>query len=182
MRWRTLAPAVSVGLVVACGGSGGTGHGGAGTTANTSSAGGATTGSGTTAGGTTSTGAGGGCTTHPTFTEVLAGPLSGCAGFEPPCHNANAGNLNINPQMKAATWAQLVNVPTYTSGAGIRVVPGNAAKSFLYRKLTGDLSPTEGSPMPKPPAISLFDAGWMELPAADIEMVRCWIQSGAADD
>src|SRR5262249_14323159 len=112
----------------------------------------------------------------------LAGPLSNCAGFEPPCHNGNAANLTINTQMKAATWAQLVNVPTYTPGAGIRVVPGDAAKSFLYRKLTDKLSPTEGSPMPMPPAIHVFDAGWMELPASDIEMVRCWIENGAKDD
>jgi hypothetical protein len=86
--------------------------------------------------------------------------------------------LFINPMKKTYTWNQLVNVPTYTPGAGVRVKPGDPLNSFLYRKLINDLSPTEGSPMPK----SGLATGWNELPADQIEMVRCWILGGAQND
>jgi hypothetical protein len=37
--------------------------------------------------------------------------------------------------------------------------------------------------MPEPPAIHFGDAGgWQELPANEIEMVRCWILGGAPND
>jgi len=146
-----------------------TGTGGAGTTASTG-AGGATT--------TSSTGAGGACATTPTFAEVLAKPLSNCSGFEPPCHNHNAAMLNIDPTMAGPTWSHLVNVPTYTAGAGVRVVPGDPEHSFLYRKLTDQLGPNDGLPMPH----SGLATGWNELPADEIEMVRCWILEGAPND
>jgi hypothetical protein len=153
----------------AVGGAGGT------TTTGTTTA---TTGSST----TTTTGAGGSCTISPKFTEVLSKPLSSCAGFEPPCHNAGAGGLTITPTNANATYAQLVNVPAMMAGAGVRVVPGDPASSFVYRKLTNDLSPSELPPMPEPPGNILNDAGWQELPAADIEIMRCWIQEGAKNN
>jgi hypothetical protein len=171
-------------VLAACSSSGGTGPAGTGgSTSGSTTGSGATTGTGTgtsTTSGTGtggSSGAGGACATQPTFTEVLAKPLSGCAGLEPPCHNFNAGSLKIDPSNDAATWAQLVGVPAYIMGAGVRVVPGDPAHSFLYRKLTNDLTPSEGSPMPK----SGLANGWNELPASEIEMVRCWILAGAAD-
>jgi hypothetical protein len=56
-----------------------------------------------------------------------------------------------------------------------RVVPGDAVKSFLFRKMTNDLGPDDGDPMPK----SGLANGWMERPAGEIETLRCWIQGGA---
>ncbi len=152
--------------------SGSAGAGGA-TTTTTASTGGATT---------TTSGAGGSCATTPKFTEVLSMPLSGCSGLEPPCHNAGAGGMTINTSNAKATWKQLVNVPATIAGAGDRVVPGDPAHSFLYRKLTNDLTPSETPPMPEQGGIILNDAGWQELPAADIEMVRCWILGGALNN
>jgi hypothetical protein len=181
MRLQSFCPtgaALAAALAAACGSttisSGTAGTGGTATgTATTGS-----TSSGAATGGSSSVGAGGACATQPTFTEVLAMPLSGCAGLEPPCHNASAGMLKIDPTNKAGTWAQLVGVPASLAGAGVRVVPGDPAHSFLYRKLVDDLTPTEGSPMPK----SGLSMGWNKLPASEIEMVRCWILAGAKND
>jgi hypothetical protein len=157
------------------------GLGGAGTTSTTTSSGTTSTSSTTTSTGSTS--AGGSCATTPTFAEVLATPLSSCAGLEPPCHNAGAGNMTIDPTKRTATWKQLVNVPVAMQGvSGDRVVPGDPGNSFLYRKLTNALSPIEQPPMPEPPAIGFADAGWVELPPSDIEMVRCWILGGALNN
>lgn len=143
-----------------------------GTTASgTTGSGGATTGSG-------GSGAGGGCAIDPTFAEVLAKPLSGCAGYEPPCHNAGAGMLHIDKNDAKATWGALVNVSSAIAGAGKRVVPGDPAHSFLYRKLVDNLKPTEGAPMPKSGVMT----GWNELPADQIELLRCWILAGAKNN
>jgi len=157
--------------------SGAGGAGGGAATSSTSAGGGAAT-SSSSAGGGGSTGAGGACTTSPTFAQVLAKPLSSCSGLEPPCHNHDAAMLSIQPTMQGATWSQLVNVQTYTAGAGVRVVPGDPENSFLWRKLTDQLGPNDGLPMPH----SGLATGWNELPADEIEMVRCWILEGAPND
>jgi hypothetical protein len=205
MESKMLVPACALVLIAACGsstsgtGTGGSAGGTTGSSGTTTSSGattsGATTSSGTTtsSSGTTgststsssSSGAGGaGCAQTPTFTDVLAGPLSSCAGVEPPCHNIGVEGLTIKPADAAFTWGQLVNVPTMTAGAGKRVVPDHPEKSFVYRKLTDDLTPTEGSPMPESEGVLPGDAGsgWHELPADQIEMVRCWILGGAEDN
>ncbi len=80
--------------------------------------------------------------------------------------------------MRVATWNQLVDVPAYTAGGGTRVIPGDPAHSFLYEKLTDTQGPSEGSPMPK----NGLTNGWNELPASELEMVRCWIAGGAKDN
>ncbi len=129
----------------------------------------------------TGQGAGGDCATTPTFKEVLAHPLSGCSGYEPPCHNASAGELHIDPMDAKSTWKQLVGVKAWNKGGGVRVVPGDPADSFLYKKLTDDLGAKQGDPMPKAGGL-MTGGGWTELPKDDIEMVRCWIQGGAKDD
>jgi hypothetical protein len=88
--------------------------------------------------------------------------------------------LKIDPTNKNATWAALVNHATYTVGAGMRVVPGDPTNSFLYRKLTDALGPNDGLPMPQSGGTAT--GGWKKLPAADLEMVRCWIVAGAKND
>ncbi|HEY4117762.1 MAG TPA: hypothetical protein VGM56_07905 [Byssovorax sp.] len=176
----SLGLALAATLVLACSSSsstdpGGAGAGDAASTTSTAS---------TSATTSTSAGAGGAdnapCDTTPTFHEVLAGPLSSCSGLEPPCHNASAGYLTIDPMNASNTYHALVGVPATISGAGDRVVPGDVDGSFLFRKLTNDLTPHEQDPMPKPP--NFPGATWMELPADQIEMVRCWIVGGAMDD
>jgi len=181
MTTRTLFLLLGASLLLACGSSvssGGTsshGTGGAGT-GGAAGTGGKGGGTGVGAGG--SAGVGGGCASAPTFAEVLAKPLSGCSGLEPPCHNASAGELHIDPADAASSWAALVDVDAFIAGAGKRVVPGDPAHSFLYRKLVGDLGPDDGVPMPK----SGLATGWMELPEDELDLVRCWILAGAKND
>jgi hypothetical protein len=178
MSTRTILLFLGAALLLACGSNGSSngagGHGNGGATGS-----GGTVGSGGTTGTGGTTGAGGACAIDPKFSEVLAKPLSSCSGHEPPCHNFSAGNLNIDPADATASWDALVNVAASISpSAGMRVVPGDPAHSFLYRKLINDLTPDEGAPMPK----SGLATGWNELPADQIEMVRCWIQQGAKND
>lgn len=187
MLARSLAFAIAIALFAACGsnvgGTGPTGTGsatstgaattsGSGTTSTAASGAGGATGGATGAGGA---GVGGGCAVDPTFAMVLAKPLSGCSGHEPPCHNGSAAMLHIDPLDPAGTWAALVNVKSYTAGAGKRVVPGDPKHSFLYRKLVDDLTANEGAAMPA----SGLAIGWKELAPDEIEMVRCWILAGA---
>jgi hypothetical protein len=191
LRARAGLVASLLGLLGACGKAtstststvtGTTGTGGS--TTSSSGMGGAggavTTGSGGNA--TSSGGADAGCATSPTFAEVLAKPLTGCNGLEPPCHNSGAGGLSITPGDAGGTWAQLVNVPAMIPGAGFRVVPGDAAHSFLYRKLINDLQPNETPAMPEHSGIPIMAGDWKELPPDEIEMVRCWIEGGAKND
>ncbi len=68
----------------------------------------------------------------------------------------------------------LVDRPATTPGASFagkkRVVPGAPSTSFLMDKITGQLGPGEGDPMP---------FGRSELAAADIDAIRKWILAGA---
>jgi hypothetical protein len=206
MHARLLLPALGLAVLAACGsstgntgtgtstttgngGSGGSGAGGSGTTTSTTSSSSSTTSTSTTSSSTTasssssttgsSSSGGADCTgIDATFTAVLAKPLSGCAGFEPPCHNSGAGGLHIDPTKPTMTYNALVNVMATAMGAGVRVVPGDPAHSFLYRKLIDDLpGANDGSPMPEPG--QLAGSMWMELPQDEIDTVRCWIQAGA---
>lgn len=158
-------------LLAACGS-------GSGTTDSSTTGSGGSTATGSSSATTGSGGAGGGCAIDPKFAEVLAKPLSGCAGFEPPCHNDQSGMLHIDPADANGTWGALVKVDAAIVGAGKRVVPGDPAHSFLYRKLINDLKPDDGVPMPK----SGLATGWSKLPADQIEMLRCWILAGAKNN
>jgi hypothetical protein len=89
-----------------------------------------------------------------------------------PCHSSTAqqGNLVLE---EGISYGRLVDVVPFNDTARaaglLRVVPGNAAQSFLLIKLTGP-GAGEGSPMPlaMPP-----------LSAANIEKIRSWILAGA---
>lgn len=88
------------------------------------------------------------------------------------CHTAEfaAGNLVL---VEGQSYAQLVDVlsdnPAARAAGLLRVEPGVPDESFLIIKLTGPTRP-QGSRMPlgKPP-----------LPAADIDLIRAWIEAGA---
>ncbi len=101
-------------------------------------------------------------------TELLATKCatSGChAGTAP------AGGLSLEP---AVAYANLVNVapanPAALADGMKRVFPGSAEKSFLLRKLSGDLGPAHGERMP---------LGSSALDGNAVEFVRQWIAAGA---
>ena len=90
----------------------------------------------------------------------------------PSCHSSQSrsGDLVLEP---AVVFDQLVGRPSsIPSEAGrVRVVPSDAAASFLVRKLTGNLDADEGGRMP------------LNNPALDteqIDRIRAWIDAGAA--
>ena len=79
------------------------------------------------------------------------------------CHGA-AASL---PLTAGLSHAALVNVPAVAEAA-IRVVPGNAAASYLIRRVEG--TQTVGSRMP---------LGGTPLDSIDLANLRTWIQQGA---
>lgn len=89
------------------------------------------------------------------------------------CHDAatRQGNLDLTA---AASYVNLVGTepqnPVARDAGLLRVTPGSPEASFLLRKLTGDLEPGEGAPMP------LLGS---PLPPAQIELIRSWIAAGA---
>ncbi|MFO0725809.1 MAG: hypothetical protein U1E65_18640 [Myxococcota bacterium] len=119
-----------------------------------------------------------GCVRHYTFTEVKDNVFVGCGGMRlMTCHirAPTGGDLDLNP---GAAYAALVGVPA-TQGPGMRVVAGDPANSFLWKKLINaiPMDQSQGDPMPKGEAIM-----WRPLPDEDLERVRCWIAEGAAND
>ena len=88
------------------------------------------------------------------------------------CHGASrAGGLSL---ARGDAYATLVGATPSNSDAQAagkqRVTPGDTTRSFLLDKLTGALSPGEGSPMP-------FVGN--RLSAKSIDLVRRWIAAGA---
>ena len=84
------------------------------------------------------------------------------------CHSADAafGDLDLQTDAHAA----LVDVVGSTGS--VLVAPGDPDGSLLLRKLEGTQAAGEGDPMP-PTEL---------LPAADVQLVRDWIQAGATSD
>lgn len=89
------------------------------------------------------------------------------------CHAAGsrAGNLSL---AASDSYDELVNVEPENSAAHsagmLRVMPNDPDRSFLLRKLTGELGPGEGSMMP---------LGGTPLGQAEIDTIRAWIADGA---
>ncbi|MCS7224474.1 MAG: hypothetical protein NZ959_07960 [Armatimonadetes bacterium] len=69
------------------------------------------------------------------------------------------------------SYGQLVNIRSTQNRDYIRVIPGNAANSLLYRKLAEDRPPV-GVKMP--PGGSLSDS--------EIALIRDWINQGALNN
>jgi sugar lactone lactonase YvrE/mono/diheme cytochrome c family protein len=99
--------------------------------------------------------------------------------FTPYCASCHVdGGLGPMPLTDVATsYAALVNkVPAngYAKRAGKKlVVPGDVSKSFLLHKLTGEMEYGEGDRMPQ---------GSNQLSAAQVQLVRRWIEIGAPQD
>jgi sugar lactone lactonase YvrE/mono/diheme cytochrome c family protein len=123
---------------------------------------------------TVSQGGGGGGSNPPAETASLARIQSEiftphCAG----CHlPEGSGPMPLNEV--DATYAALVNVDpanSYARRAGKKLVaPGDPSKSFLLHKVTGQMEYGEGDRMPQ---------GGGNLSAAQVDMIRRWIQAGA---
>jgi mono/diheme cytochrome c family protein len=96
--------------------------------------------------------------------------------FTPYCINCHvAGGSAPMPLTDVATsYAALVGADPTNSTARQsgqkRVVPGNADKSFLMHKVTGEMEFGEGDRMPQ---------GANPLSAEEIDLIWRWIQSGA---
>lgn len=110
------------------------------------------------------------CGPEPTFTNVKS------EVFEPRCSaRVCHGGEDPKAELDLVTNAYdaLIDVPSDVDPDRVRVVPGDPEASVLFRVLKGDDPVVD--PMPDGlPAGSLDD----EL----IEMVRVWIERGAADD
>ncbi|AKF09069.1 Tryptophan synthase alpha chain [Sandaracinus amylolyticus] len=111
-----------------------------------------------------------GCATAPTFTEVYTTVIATRCG---PCHITNtprSGRLDLSTQ--ALAYTTMVGV-TAGCGAGVNtlVVPGDSARSLLWRKVANvDLC---GSRMPRGMVAPLDEA--------QISLIARWIQGGALE-
>jgi hypothetical protein len=94
------------------------------------------------------------------------------------CHNAQAlglpGYAKL-PLTADVAWQNLVNQPADESCGGMRVVPGQPAQSYLWRKLT-QTQPCAGGPMPA--QFEVMPAS--PLTADQLDTVRNWILGGAS--
>jgi hypothetical protein len=108
---------------------------------------------------------------HPiAFDEVVSSTLSGCGGQACHLHAPVAASLHLTPDQ---AYGGLVNARSTIDPNVLLVVPGDVAKSFAWRKITGDLGPDDGNPMPR----RLFR--WVPLDGDSLRTFRCWIEQGA---
>jgi hypothetical protein len=104
----------------------------------------------------------------PSFATIQRKILTpSCSTFS--CHGAaRAGGLTLGDD----AFANLVGVPPSNAtarAAGLeRVAPGDPDRSFVLKKLTGQLTTGEGDPMPQVGS---------RLPPASIDLIRRWILS-----
>jgi hypothetical protein len=92
------------------------------------------------------------------------------------CHNSStrAGGLTL---ATGESYDALVGVepenPVARTSDQLRVAPSEVDRSFILRKLRGELEPGEGEPMP---------LGAASLPEETIAMIAAWIEDGALRD
>jgi hypothetical protein len=107
----------------------------------------------------------------PTLTNVQAQIFDGSCAFSS-CHSGANGSGQLDLTAGNA-YASLVNVESSAAAGEIRVIPGDSANSYVVKKctlgatFTGDLMPqgtTEG------------------LDADRLDLLKAWIDAGAADD
>jgi len=81
------------------------------------------------------------------------------------CHSGSrpAGGQNLE---KDKAYANIVNVASSEKPALKRVMPGDAANSYLFQKVSSGLMPRAGGP----------------LTGADIDLIRRWINAGAPNN
>jgi mono/diheme cytochrome c family protein len=120
---------------------------------------------------------GGGSSGPPAATATLAQVQEQI--FTPYCANCHCpgGSGPMSLTDAASSYAALVGAdPTNSTArqAGEkRVVPGDPSKSFLLNKLTGQMDFGEGDVMPQ---------NGTSLTAAQVALIRSWIQAGAPEN
>jgi hypothetical protein len=102
-----------------------------------------------------------------TFTGIREEILLPSCGFVS-CHGGGAGGLTIDED---GAWDALVDVPSHDAAGEVLVIPGDADGSYLVKKLDG----AEG-------IVGLQMPQGGELPSADRERIREWIERGAPND
>ncbi len=107
----------------------------------------------------------------PTFSGEIA-PIFARNCTTSGCHSppVEAG-LDLSP---GVAWAQLVDVASTQAPAMVRVAPGDAEASYLYRKLANTHVEAGGSGTLMPPGFGLANN--------EVEIVAAWIEAGALDD
>ena len=84
------------------------------------------------------------------------------------CHTGAGAPFGLDLSAGAAA-GNVVNVPSAEVPALMRVAPYDPTDSYVYMKVTGDPR-ILGDPMPQ---------GGQPLGAADLELLRTWIDQGA---
>lgn len=85
------------------------------------------------------------------------------------CHVGAAAPFGLDLSSVADSAANLIDVPSGEQPAIARVLPGDAANSYLYWKITGNPA-MGGDPMP-------LSGG--PLSGGDIDLIASWIDGGA---
>jgi hypothetical protein len=108
-----------------------------------------------------------------TFTAVYGEILEPTCS---PCHRPGGEGAFQDFSSQPAAYAALVGVkalgPSCGSSGETRVVPGNAAQSLLFQKVS-ETSPPCGSPMP---------LGGPPLQSAQVTLIEDWINAGAPNE
>jgi hypothetical protein len=90
------------------------------------------------------------------------------------CHDSQTHQANMILETGAA-YGNLVNVTptnTFVPADWRRVLPGDSTRSFIYHKVTGDLTAGEGARMP---------FGGPNLDPHLVDIIMLWIDAGAPD-
>lgn len=106
--------------------------------------------------------------TDPSFTADIMEVFNRRGCTESSCHGGGQGGLTMSSASTA--YANLVNVTSPNSGE-VRVIPGNAADSYLVKKLEGRQS--VGDRMPQ---------GGGMLDETDLTNIKNWINQGAKNN
>jgi hypothetical protein len=106
----------------------------------------------------------------PTFTELHERVLQPSCVFAT-CHQKGASAAGMMPLDRDVAHASLVDAAAVGAPGRIRVIPGDPEQSYVIEKITSP-TPTAGEQMPP-------DA---PLEAERVELIRAWIEAGAADD
>lgn len=112
------------------------------------------------------------CGGTPTFTEVQDDVLTPACAFSS-CHStANAGNAGMLDLTKGVAYGELVGVTAFEAPDRTLVVAGDLAASYLVNKIENEGLPSGVREMPPDQPLS----------AARIDLVKSWIEGGAAND
>ncbi|MEQ8277830.1 MAG: hypothetical protein RMA76_21370 [Deltaproteobacteria bacterium] len=107
-----------------------------------------------------------------TFTEVQDQVLTPACAFSS-CHStANANNAGMLDLTAGVAFAELVGVNAVEAPDRVLVVAGDVAGSYLVDKIEDTNLPAGAREMPPGQPLS----------AERIELVRSWIEAGAAND